>query len=217
MAASLGGAIKPKALLRIAGPDVLPLISDKDISKGGFHFSGFSQSKPVISKVTWCHLPKRAKDGIWRGYTSCLQVFGQNFAPGCRIILRFRGTTNAINDGISPNIYSGHYLEVSVPDSDETPIRSLAYEYTIKNPHYSSEWVPFTYEYDRVKEMQKAQKLLSEGESAYTEKRFKDAIEPLRAAQVRYRGLVGSTDELFIKAQNLWKESLYESGIWKRT
>lgn len=216
IAGAMGAGINPAALGRTASATTLPLITDQELALGGIHFSGFSQAKPVVERVTWARLPKSSAEGIWRGYTGTLQVFGTNFAPGCIIQVRKKLSNDEPTFGWTPNVYSGHYLELSTSDSDETPIGDLACEYRIKNPLYASDWKPFSYDFDVNEEMGKALDLLAQGESAMSEGRFEDATEPLRSAWVRLEGLVGPGDERYGKAHNLWEESLYSSGRWKR-
>jgi len=215
LAAALSSGVTASALQRVAGPEQLPLITDQELARGGIHFSGFSQGVPVIERVTFARLPKRTKENVWRGYEACLQVFGRGFAPGCKIEVRWKGTEHTLGSW-TPNVYSGHYLELSTADSDESPIGDLANEYRVANPLRASEWVPFSYEHDFKAELRKAERMLAEGEAAMAEKRFSDATEPLRSAHVRLHGLVGQQDERWKRAHHLWEESLYEQGVWKR-
>jgi hypothetical protein len=144
-------------------------------------------------------------------------VFGANFAPGCKIQVRRKGSSEEPTFGWVPNIFSGHYLELSTHSSDEAPIGDLASEYRVVNPiGRSSDWVAFTYAFDRDAELKKALGLFMEGEAAFKAADYKAAIEPLRSAYVRLAGLVGAADERWQRAHALWQESLYESGTWTR-
>jgi len=218
LAGALAGGLPLIAIHRTTGPDSLPTLSDQDVARSGLHFSGFSQATPVIKRVTWARVPRRATDGTWRGYDACLQIFGQNFAPGCKIQVRHRDDpTTENNFGWTPNVYSGHYLELSTNTSDESPIGDLVCDYRVANPLRSSDWVPFSYDYDPAAEIARAEALLAEGEKAFGDKRYQEAIEPLRSAHVRLHGLVGKSDSRWQRAHHLWQEALFETGTWKRS
>jgi len=218
VASAMTSGVPASALSRVAGPENLPLVTDQELARGGIHFSGYSQRQPTISKVTWSQFPRQDPRGIHRGYDAALQVFGANFAPGCKIQARKKGSTGESASGWVPNIYSGHYLELSTHASDETPIGDLGNEYRVVNPSLgrASEWTAFTYAYDLDAELGKATALFDAGELAFKSADFKAAIEPLRSSHVRLAGLVGSTDERWIRAHSLWQEALYESGTWTR-
>jgi hypothetical protein len=217
VAGAVTSGLPVAALNWVAGPESLPLVTDQELARGGIQFSGYSQAQPTVSKVTWSRLPRQDPRGIHRGYDAAMQVFGGNFAPGCRIQVRPKGSNNEPASGWVPNIFSGHYLELSTNASDETPIGDLANEYRIVNPMgRASEWRAFTYTFDSDTEIKKAMNLVDAGEAAFKNSDFKGAIEPLRSAHVRLAGLVGSTDERWIRAHSLWRDALYESGTWTR-
>jgi molecular chaperone GrpE (heat shock protein) len=218
VAGAVTSGLPVAALNRVAGPENLPLVTDQELSRGGIHFSGYSQAQPTVSRVTWSRLPQQDPRGIHRGYDAALQVFGVNFAPGCKIQVRRKGSNEEPTFGWVPNIFSGHYLELSTNASDETPIGDLSSEYRVVNPMVgrASEWVAFSYTVDHEAEVKKAMDLFEVGESAFKAGDFKDAIEPLRSAHVRLAALVGSGDERWGRANSLWQEALYESGTWTR-
>lgn len=214
LAAAIQGGLPPAALHRRADEDTLPLVSDQELSRGGIHFSGYSQAQPVATKVTWSKLPRQDSHGIGRGYDAALQMHGQGFAPGCRIQVRRRGSEDEPSFGWVPNIYSGHYLELSTSDSDETPIGDLGNEYRVINPvGRSTDWTPFTYVYDRESELGVVQALLSDGEKKMKNREFEAATEPLRSAHVRLAGLLGEEHTLWRRAHGLWRESLLARDV----
>lgn len=218
IAGAMTSGVPAAALRRTAGPDNLPLVTDQELARGGIHFSGYSQAQPTVTKVTWSALPRHDSRGIHRGYDAALQVFGTNFAPGCKIQVRRKGSNEEPTFGWVPNIFSGHYLELSTNASDETPIGDLASEYRVVNPMVgrASDWTVFTYTFDLDAELKKATDLFARGEAEFKAGSYKTAIEPLRSAHVRLAGLVGSADERWTRAHSLWQESLYASGTWTR-
>lgn len=209
IASALSAGLQPSATSQVAGPGTLPLVTDQELARGGIHFSGYSQRTPTVTRVTWARLPRRDSRGVGRGYDACLQIFGENFAPGCKIQSRRQGSSEDPTFGWVPNVFSGHYLELSTNDSDETPIGDLALEYRVINPFPGrSEWVPFSYSFDEDVELQKAAQLLEQGQRLLESNDPGRAVEPLRSAQVRLRGLVGEEDERWKQAHASWKEAL---------
>lgn len=208
LAGAVSAGVKPVVLHRVAGPESLPLVTDQELAVGGIRYSGYSQRKPTLEQVTWNKTPRTAKGGAWRGYDACLQFTGKDFSPGCRIQSRPIGSDVEITGGQMPNVYSGHYMEISTNDFDETPISYLAYEFRIQNWINSSEWVRFTFSHDHDREVAIANELMDIGERALDEGRVQEAMEPLRSAMVRFTGLVGENDPRSAKARQLWNSAL---------
>ena len=194
VAAAVSGGLNNFLSGRVPGPKALPTITDQQLAAVGIRFSGFSQGKPVVERVTYARVPQKAEDGTWRGYTACLQISGRDFAPGCQIQERPTGSNAETTFGWTPSVYSGQYLELSVGAQEGMPIFYLGEEFRVKNPLYSSEWVRLTFDHDRAVELALAERLLEDGAGATADGRYEEAKEMLMSAHMRLNGLVGRAD-----------------------
>ncbi len=156
----------------VAGPQVLPHITDQQLALTGFAFTGYSQGQPRLDKVTYQKVPRRAENGAWRGCPAVLQFFGSGFAPTCIIETEDGGRMNFVNK------WSGHYLEICVNDGFFAPFDYLNKKFRVVNSwiYKFSDWVDFSWDYDIEQEKnhirslhnQALKKIKSDPKAAYS-------------------------------------------------
>jgi uncharacterized protein DUF4062 len=191
----------------------VPFHNDAEVAIRGYHCSNI-RGAPKLKEVTWSKLPY-LENNLHRGYHAGLIFRGTDFAPGITFTSRQIGeiTPPAGHTDYrwrQPRIYFGDYLEVpSGNDEFESPLGYRNTEFCVRNPEGEcSEWVRFSYAYDEGRLRAILKERQEEGERLFSEKKFSEAIEPLRKAMVFSERLDSATNERTRHLSELWNKAL---------
>lgn len=194
-------------------PGRVPFHNDEEVALRGYHCSNLRDAEPRLARVTWKALPL-SEGGLSRGYKAAIVFEGGGFAPGIVFASRPKGSGVSPSRWQSPNAYFGDYLEVSTgSDPIESPLSYKDVEFCVRNPNgKSSQWVEFSHPFDLPALARIVDESARTGKQLLAERKYREAVEPLRKAysiSVRLNG----------DAHDLTRElhTLHETALDQRT